>query len=95
VSEQSPPRVNKDEAWLFQPVLRVEAEDGAPVLVGRREAVPGQDGHGDEPELDLLYRHEVEFAVGHGVAVHATPSDGDPSRADACTCGPIGPRRRR
>src|SRR5262249_58801740 len=73
--------VNKDEAWLFQPELRVEALDGSAVFVGRREALPAQDTHGDEPELDLLYRHEVEFAVGHGVAVHATPSGGGPARA--------------
>ena len=88
VNEQSSPKVNKDEAWLFQPELRVEAVDGSAVFVGRREALPAQDTHGDEPELDLLYRHEVEFAVGHGVAVHATRSEADPSRAtrhqDAC-----------
>lgn len=81
VNEQSSPKVNKDEAWLFQPELRVEAVDGSPVFVGRREALPHHDTHGDEPELDLLYRHEVEFAVGHGVAVHATTSADDSSRA--------------
>lgn len=81
VNEQSSPKVNKDEAWLFQPELRVEAVDGSTVFVGRREALPAQDTHGDEPELDLLYRDEVEFAVGHGVAVHAMPSEADPARA--------------
>lgn len=81
VNEQSSPKVNKDEAWLFQPELRVEALNGAAVFVGRREAVPSLDTRGDEPELDLLYRHEVEFAVGHGVAVNAVRSDADPSRA--------------
>jgi len=81
VNEQSTPKVNKDEAWLFQPVLTVEAVDGSPVFVGRREALPDRPAQADEPELDLLYRQEVEFAVGHGVAVHATPSQNDPSRA--------------
>src|SRR5690606_14328122 len=69
VNEQAAPKVNKDEAWLFQPVLSVEAVDGAAVFVGRREALPDQPAQADEPELDLLYRKEVEFAVGHGVAV--------------------------
>lgn len=81
VNEQSSPKVNKDEAWLFQPELSVEAVDSAAIFVGRREAVPNHDTQADEPELDLLYRHEVEFAVGHGVAVHATRSDADPTRA--------------
>lgn len=81
VNEQSAPRVNKDEAWLFQPVLSVEAVDGTPIFVGRREALPDGPAHPDEPELDLLYRTVVEFAVGHGVAVHATPSPDDPARA--------------
>ena len=73
--------MNKDEAWLFQPELSVEAVDSTAIFVGRREAVPNHDVQADEPELDLLYRHEVEFAVGHGVAVHATPFDADPTRA--------------
>ncbi len=29
----------------------------------------------------MLYRHHVEFAVGHGVSVHAEPSDEVPTRA--------------
>jgi hypothetical protein len=29
----------------------------------------------------MAYRDTVEFAVGHGVAVHAEPSSGDPTRA--------------
>jgi hypothetical protein len=81
VNEQSSPKVNKDEAWLFQPELVVESPDRAAVFVGRREAVVNRDGQGDEPELDLLYRDKIEFAVGHGVAVHATRSDTDASRA--------------
>ena len=27
--------------------------------------------------LEMVYRHQVEFAVGHGISVHATTLDGD------------------
>jgi len=82
VNEQAAPPRNKDEAWLFQPVLIVEGEDSGAAFVGRHEAAPERLTAADpeQRELDLLFRHEVEFAVGHGVAVHATPAD-DPSRA--------------
>ncbi len=29
----------------------------------------------------MLYRHTVDFAVGHGVAVHAIPAPGQPTCA--------------
>ena len=32
-------------------------------------------------QLAMAYRDTVEFAVGHGVAVHAEPAPGDPTRA--------------
>ncbi|MBN8604368.1 MAG: DISARM system helicase DrmA, partial [Planctomycetes bacterium] len=35
----------------------------------------------EEEEIAMLYRHDVEFAVGHGVAVHATTPDSDPWHA--------------
>jgi hypothetical protein len=81
VNEQSSPKFNKDEAWLFQPELAVEAVEGSAVFVGRREALPDRDGAAGDPELDLLYRKDVEFAVGHGVGVHARPAPDEPSRA--------------
>src|SRR5262249_37824114 len=31
--------------------------------------------------MDMLYRHQVEFAVGHGVSVHALPSQDAPDHA--------------
>jgi aspartate-semialdehyde dehydrogenase len=52
----------------------VEAPDGATVFVGRDEAIPPVTAAGEVGELQLLdmqYRHRVEFAAGHGVAVHA------------------------
>src|SRR5205823_3496147 len=86
VNEQMPVRQNVDARWLFQ--VAVAAPDGAPVFVGRDVALPDSVDHSD-PELahlDLLYREKVEFAVGHGVAVHAEVAEGNPYRATwVCT----------
>jgi len=83
VNEQDTPKRNRDEAWLFQPQLSVSAPDGSPVFIGRQEAAPGIPGSRDPEDqaLDLLYRNDVEFAVGHGTGVHCTPSAGNPTRA--------------
>lgn len=85
VNEQLPAASNIDERWLFQIELAVRAVDGSAPFVGRQLALPADIGSTD-PELrhlDLLYRDRVEFAVGHGVAVHAEAADGDPHRATA------------
>jgi hypothetical protein len=85
VNEQTPPKLNKDEAWLFQAMLAIQAPDRAPVFVGRGEALPPVAAQSEVEELELLdmqYRHHVEFAAGHGVGVHAVlPESGDGSRA--------------
>ncbi|MGD9933833.1 MAG: DISARM system helicase DrmA [Dehalococcoidia bacterium] len=83
VNQQDTPKKNRDEAWLFQPRLSVMATDGSPVFIGRHEAVPGLPGSRDPEDqaLDLLYREYVEFAVGHGTAVHCTVAAGNSSRA--------------
>jgi hypothetical protein len=83
VNEQMPVRTNVDERWLFQVDLAATAPNGEPVFVGRDVALPGYVDQSD-PELkhlDLLYRERVEFAVGHGTAVHAVTAEGDPYRA--------------
>jgi len=46
-----------------------------PALAGSAE----QDREADT--LAMAYRHQVEFAVGHGVGVHAEPDEQDPGRA--------------
>ncbi len=84
VNEQLPTPANIDERWIFQYELAAEAPDASAVFVGRDVALPEQGASSDEDELrhlDLLYRTQVEFAVGHGVAVHAKRADGDPYRA--------------
>lgn len=79
VNEQEQPSQNKDEAWLFQAKLTAwaptsEHPEGAPIFVGRRTVLGVDPRTNVEPEiplLDLQYRRHVEFAVGHGVGVHA------------------------
>lgn len=83
VNEQLPAASNIDERWLFQIELSAAAPDGSAVFVGRDLALPdpARDSDGELAHLELLYREKVEFAVGHGVGVHAAPSEGDPYRA--------------
>ena len=73
VNEQLPVRQNVDERWLFQVELAAAAPDGrrcssaatSPCRTSGAAPIP------ELRHLDLLYREKVEFAVGHGVAVHA------------------------
>lgn len=71
---------NKDQAWVFQPELIVrDAENRA---IFRRRPVLDSDGADSEREaLEMIYRKQVEFAVGHGVSVHATTAVNDTEHA--------------
>ncbi len=75
----------KDEYHLFQPELLVTGPDGAAVFCKRltrktsAKADPGV--RLEEDTMAMLYRRHVEFAVGHGVAVHAEASPDEPDRA--------------
>jgi hypothetical protein len=83
VNEQLPAASNVDERWLFQVELAAEASDGSAPFVGRSLALPAgaTDTDAEVRHLDLLYRSSVEFAVGHGIAVHAETAADDPHRA--------------
>lgn len=85
VNGQEEPKKRRDEAWLFQPELIVMAEDGSPCFQKRTHPVQADRIDAaefqEERTLAMLYRERVEFAVGHGVAVHADEAPGDPSRA--------------
>jgi hypothetical protein len=74
-----------DEQWLFQPELSVEASDGGAVFIRRQHfhdpAKADSATIAEERSMAMLYRHHVEFAVGHNVAVHAEPLPSDPDRA--------------
>ena len=88
VNTQREPRKLRDLAWIFQPQLEVEAVDGAPIFCRQtpRLGSPGEpegdaSNRDEEQAMAMLYRQQVEFAVGHGVSVHAEPLPGEPERA--------------
>ena len=86
VNGQNEPKKIKDEAWLFQAQLIVESADGKPVFCKRHSLVidPTKLDPLTRMETDamaMLYRQYVEFAVGHGVGVHAVLCPDDPQRA--------------
>ncbi len=67
----------KDEVWLFQPKLRVRGAEHKPIFVQRKNAkadLSKMDAltREETETLEMLYRHQREFAVGHGISVHAT-----------------------
>jgi hypothetical protein len=84
VNNQEEPRKLRDRAWLFQPELIVEAMDRSPIFQKRPQLELGGPELPSDPEdlsMNMLYRHQAEFAVGHGVSVHAEISPDDPLSA--------------
>ncbi len=85
VNEQAEPNQLKDAAWLFQPELVVEGPEGEAVFSSRSAGglcgASSMDPEEEQQAMDMLYRRHVEFAVGHGVSVHAETSPDDPQRA--------------
>jgi hypothetical protein len=85
VNEQEEPERSRDEAWLFQPQLGAEGAGGESVFLKRVE--PADPEHLDALARDehrsmaMLYRRRVEFAVGHGVAIHAETAPGEAAAA--------------
>jgi len=69
----------KDEFHIFQPVITVNSVDGKPIFCKRMTV--GSNDDLEEHLMAMLYRHHVEFAVGHGVSVHAEVSEGSSDRA--------------
>lgn len=73
---------NKDAAWVFQPELIVRSHgEKSEAIFRRRAALNTKDDDAERKALEMIYRQQVEFAVGHGIAVHAQTDDGDPERA--------------
>ena len=87
VNDQVGDRVRPDRFWVFQPEIRVEAVDGQSAIFARRDQLSDfSAGDGPEAEeraiLEMVHRKQAEFAIGHGISVHATPA-GDPWVDDA------------
>lgn len=87
VNEQPALKENIDQQWLFQVRLTVRDPRKKPVFVERVQVlnVKPQNDDGEIEQLAMLYRDVVEFAVGHGTAVHAEVSADDPTRATCLT----------
>ena len=81
INGQEEPKRLRDESWMFQPELSVEAPDGRPIFCRHlpHHLDPGK--YPEEHTMAMLYRHHVEFAVGHGVAVHAEVAPESPEQA--------------
>ncbi len=81
VNEQTKPNVNQDATWIFQPELRVTSPEGA--VFRRRPLLSSQEDDRELQSLEMMYRHKVEFAVGHGISVHADVPQENPEQATA------------
>lgn len=82
VNAQEEPEENKDASWIFQPeiVVRAAGRGGEPIF--RRRVSFETAGSDEEREaLEMIYRRQTEFGVGHGIAVHAKTAAGDTERA--------------
>ncbi|MEZ0373742.1 MAG: DISARM system helicase DrmA, partial [Candidatus Sericytochromatia bacterium] len=85
INRQTPLRIRKSEAFLFQIGFEIMAVDQRPVFSKRahRQLQSRLDSRdlAEKSALDMLYRHQVEFAVGHGISVHADTDSAHPRRA--------------
>lgn len=82
VNQQEALKQKKDEAWVFQPKIRVRGTEKQPIFLQRKSLKSLRADFSrldpltrEESEtLEMLYRHQHEFAVGHGISIHATTS---------------------
>jgi len=82
VNAQEEPDENKDSAWIFQPEIVVRAAGtGGEAIFRRRISFEAAGSDEERESLEMIYRRQTEFGVGHGVAVHATTADGDTEHA--------------
>jgi hypothetical protein len=78
----------KDEAWVFQPKLWVIDAAAPPQAIFLQHRDWKHDLNKMDPisreeteTLEMLYRHRLEFGVGHGVSVRATLPEMGATRA--------------
>lgn len=60
--------LQREQRALFQPVLVVSGPPGGAAILGRHPDMPMGGTEPDERSARLLFRDELEFAVGHGCA---------------------------
>lgn len=86
VNDQPKPDKNQDEAWVFQPELILRHPMGEAVF-RRRPVIGDENSDVESAALEMMYRRCVEFAVGHGVSVHAkTAADTSERAVEVRTC---------
>lgn len=75
----------KDRFWIFQVELKVRDPHGAAMFRRRARRLASSDPNDDlrweDRELEMLYRHDQEFAVGHGIATDWTEDPKNPWQA--------------
>ena len=80
VNEQLEPKQNRDAAWVFQPEIIVRSPDGKAIF--KKRPLQELSKNDDEMKaLDMIYRKQVEFAVGHNVSVTVKQSPTDYEQA--------------
>ncbi|MBT9547452.1 MAG: helicase [Candidatus Sericytochromatia bacterium] len=85
LNHQAPLKTRKSEAFLFQTELNLCAQDQSPVFIKRlqRPLQSRLDSRdlAEKEALEMLYHNQVEFAVGHGISVHADTYPQQPHQA--------------
>lgn len=81
VNGMNEPKERKDEAWLFQPEIIITSPDERPIFIKRQLPDDMIEHDPEDRTMQMMYRRTVEFAVGHGVGVHAELPDGQWDRA--------------
>jgi hypothetical protein len=87
INEQKEPEKSPDRTWLFQPQLTVQAADNSQPDIFIQKTFKRTSTKLDaaiaaeQERLGMIYRNEVEFAIGHGTAVQAKTAEGNPQRA--------------
>lgn len=86
VNGQSEPKKLKDTAWLFQTALEVTSVTPDAAIFTRRLARRNAgrlefEVAAELKGLEMAYRKRAEFAVGHGIAIHAEADPVNPQRA--------------
>ena len=85
INNQKEPSEQKDLAWVFQPELSVDGVDYGPIFVQRTPAGSLDKLQAEDLSMRMLYRNTVEFATGHGIAVHAEAARNLPHLASRLT----------